>query len=129
MYGRCPGRWSQGRSGGIASPGSAVHPRTATRYIVDLKLKRYKQLSRPFEAIEFGSDQGKQMWVAVGVCCGRCARRIGEEGQQGSHLKVGAHDERSKAFRCPSRLRRNLNRRPDQGQDHKTKSLDLDFRA
>ena len=37
-----------------------------TRYVVDLKRRHFRQLSSPFEVIEFGSERGKGMCVVVG---------------------------------------------------------------
>ena len=38
-----------------------------TQYMVTLKLGHFRQLSSPYEVIEFGSEWGKEMCVAVGV--------------------------------------------------------------
>lgn len=41
------------------------------RYIVDLKLQHFRQLSSPYEAIEFESQQGRELCTAAGIvtCC------------------------------------------------------------
>ena len=44
-----------------------------TRYIVDLKLRHVRQLSNPYEAIEFESHQGRELCTAAGiVTCHQC---------------------------------------------------------
>ena len=37
------------------------------RYVVDLKRSLFRELSSPYEAIEFGSERGRQLCAAAGV--------------------------------------------------------------
>ena len=76
-----------------------------TRYVVDLKVGHFGQLSSPFEVIRFGADWGKGMCVAVGVvrcsscgicvvhngvgvCCVRCGK--GGRGEGAARGRFGA---------------------------------------
>ena len=47
------------------------------KYVVDLKLGHFRELSSPYEAIEFGSERGRQLCAAVGVVrCNLCGMAI-----------------------------------------------------
>ena len=46
----------------------------STDYVVDLKRGHFRQLSSPFEVIEFESDRGQEMCAAVGVITCSCCK-------------------------------------------------------
>ena len=47
------------------------------RYVVDLKRGHFRELSSPYEAIEFGSVRGRELCAAAGVVrCNLCGMAI-----------------------------------------------------
>ena len=47
------------------------------KYVVDLKLGHFRELSSPYEAIEFGSERGRELCAAVGVVrCNLCGMAV-----------------------------------------------------